>query len=525
MGVRRLLPRLSIRLNLSFLLAALLALVLFALSFNTFQTGAYADDAHYLVLGKSLASGRGYRLISYPDSPIHTTFPCGYPLLLSLIFRSGADFGQVVFVAKLINAGFIFVSALLAFWLFRKGNEQGYHLAVLLFLCNPQIVGLSSQVMSEATYIFASFLSLCLFELYNAQQGKKRIILLALASGIAALATMVRTIGFSILFAFVIYQVLSKRWRHIPLILGVFFLSYAPQISLNITGGGGLISSGYIKQTTSTGTLLTKGVQILSNLWAYATTGFAGILVPLIGPRLMSAMGALRSLATIFGLIVTSIVIIGWISARNMVDMSRIYTAVYLVGVSCFWNPATGNTQLRFLIPVLPFLYLYFVEGFFKLVTVILRWARIGVQCIAMGKRYALLVVLLLLLARDIQGVLNPVKARITDLSVGADWLRQNVPENAIVMTRDPVSRHLYFERLTLDPPLGGDSTDLVAYVCGKGVKYVFVGPNLKGPSPVDLDQTSLQLLSAIEREPIHFSLVYQDRQHNVSIYQVRDCP
>ena len=154
-----------------------------------------------------------------------------------------------------------------------------------------------------------------------------------------------------------------------------------------------------------------------------------------------------------------------------------------------------------------------------------LKRVRISAQRIALVERCVLLVMLLLLLARDVQGILNPVKTRIADLSVGADWLRKNAPENAIVMTRDPVSRYLYFERLTLDPPSTGSSPDLVAYACEKNVRYIFVGPNLKGPSPVDLDQASLQLLSAVEREPSHFSLVYQDQQHNASIYQVKDCP
>src|ERR1044071_6745212 len=67
------------------LLAFALALsVAFTLArFRSFQVGAYYDDAHYVVLAEALGSGRGMRLVSYPEAPPEWAFPPGWPLMLA----------------------------------------------------------------------------------------------------------------------------------------------------------------------------------------------------------------------------------------------------------------------------------------------------------------------------------------------------------------------------------------------------------------------------------------------------------
>ena len=46
--------------------SALLCLV----RFDTTQVGFFNDDAHYIVLAESLATGHGYHLINYPNFPL-----------------------------------------------------------------------------------------------------------------------------------------------------------------------------------------------------------------------------------------------------------------------------------------------------------------------------------------------------------------------------------------------------------------------------------------------------------------------
>jgi len=52
------------------------------------------DGDAYLMLGRSLAEGNGYRDIYLPDKPISTNYPLGWPAILSLVYRAWeyADF-------------------------------------------------------------------------------------------------------------------------------------------------------------------------------------------------------------------------------------------------------------------------------------------------------------------------------------------------------------------------------------------------------------------------------------------------
>ena len=72
--------------------AAALAILYLAFAFSSpFSLGFFGDDAVYAVTGKSLAEGRGYRILSIPGEPLQTKYPPLYPALLSLVFRAGAQ--------------------------------------------------------------------------------------------------------------------------------------------------------------------------------------------------------------------------------------------------------------------------------------------------------------------------------------------------------------------------------------------------------------------------------------------------
>src|SRR4051794_25635635 len=51
------------------------------------QLGIHHDDAIYWVGAESLATGQGYRLLSYPGAPFQTKYPPLFPALLSLAWK------------------------------------------------------------------------------------------------------------------------------------------------------------------------------------------------------------------------------------------------------------------------------------------------------------------------------------------------------------------------------------------------------------------------------------------------------
>ena len=67
-------------------MVAALALVIcsfYLLALTAPAAGMFHDDGVYLVTAKSLAEGRGYRLLSMPGEPPQTKYPVLFPFSLS----------------------------------------------------------------------------------------------------------------------------------------------------------------------------------------------------------------------------------------------------------------------------------------------------------------------------------------------------------------------------------------------------------------------------------------------------------
>src|SRR5678810_1146349 len=82
--------------------AMLLALGAYLLRLDR-VAGLVVDDAWYVLLGRALARGEGYRLVSSATTAIMPVVPPGFPAILSLIFRVGPDFPQNVLLLKAVS--------------------------------------------------------------------------------------------------------------------------------------------------------------------------------------------------------------------------------------------------------------------------------------------------------------------------------------------------------------------------------------------------------------------------------------
>jgi hypothetical protein len=188
-----------------------------------------------------------------------------------------------------------------------------------------------------------------------------------------------------------------------------------------------------------------------------------------------------------------------------------------MIGVLAFWNPAVGSAQSRFLIPMIPFLYLYMLLGTSWIANSLLRKHRQGTQVLSAA---LLSVVLLLSVARNVQDWRSPVRDRIKDLSVGTAWIAQHSAPESIVMSRDPVPDYLYARRRTVPYPTTG--SDIEEYLRTREVDYIVVAPKLQTPKTTLLDEyTRTALVPLIESKPAEFQPVFTSTVHNVMVYRV----
>ena len=89
------------------------------------------DNVKYFLLGKALADGDGYTSNWQPETPAHTHFPPGYPILVAIGMKLGLK--KVVGV-KLLNYLFLMLATCALYRLVRElGSTLTAGISALLF--------------------------------------------------------------------------------------------------------------------------------------------------------------------------------------------------------------------------------------------------------------------------------------------------------------------------------------------------------------------------------------------------------
>lgn len=481
-----------------FLLGLMLASTILALlRFNSLQIGTSYDDAKYIILAESLANGEGYQLINFPRPQIERNFPPGWPLLLSPFTRV---FPKNYDALKVVSLVLWLASILLVHKLFSKRLSSPYlEVLTALVALNPLLIGTSVTVMSESAYLFFSLLALLAFD----RMDKKQIGLLLLATFLAFYTQQIRTIGIALTVSLLVILFFSRRFKELGISVILFVVGFALQSWLNLRNGGTVISSGYEAQVLS-GSVLEKLGQILANASGYFDQVLAGALIPIFGTRLDASFGILFF---IFNLVILVLIIAGMHASKPKFEWMHIYFAIYVAGILAFWNPQVGSVKARFLIPILPLLYFYFLNG--------LKWLTRENSRIVIGVTAG---IALVLLARNLQDWRSPIREQMSNLSLGTSWVAENAPADAVVMVNEPVPAYVHVKRKTINFPKNDQS--LQQYLDNQGVDYIVIAPLLQSPKSAELSKDVKEIQTTIESLPDAFELVFEDIENNVKVYR-----
>ncbi len=475
----------------SLILSASLAL----LRFDSLQIGASYDDAKYIILAESIASGQGYELINFPRPQVERNFPPGWPLILApftFAFPKNYDMLKVVSLAMWL------ASIFLVHRLFSK-RLASPHLEILTVVAalNPLLVGTSVTVMSESAYLFFSLLALAVFDNVKG----KHIGWLILAGILAFYSQQIRTIGISLAASLLIILVISRRFKELGVTAVLLVVGFTLQSWINLRNGGTVISSGYEAQVLS-GSIIEKTGQVWANASGYVDGVLAGSLIPIFGTRFETAFGWFFLLLNIGILLLIAVGL-----TKIKLEWMHIYFVIYVAGILAFWNPQVGSVKARFLIPILPLLYFYFVNG--------LNWltkqdSRISIGIAAM--------VALALLARNLQDWRDPIRGQMTDLSIGASWVAENAPAAAIIMVNEPVPAYVHVKRKTINFPK--NDQELEKYLENQGIDFILIAPLLQSPRSAELGNEARRIAAEIESSPETYTLVFEDVENNVRVYE-----
>jgi len=346
--------------------------LIYYLAISPQRFGRGHDDTVYLTTAKALATGEGYRIISLPYRPAQTKYPPFYPLLLSLVWRLYPHFPEnlpwMMLLSSVAAIGFLVIS-------YKYLVEQDYALpwqvliAVGLAAVNWRLVTLAASVYSEMVYGLLSVAVLYLAEKY--EKRKASLLGVAAMSFLAGLTFLTRSIGLALIASVCVYYAMRKEWRK----------------SLLVAGIGGVFVIGWIvwcrlNRTTFEG----FNVAYYTDYWRDLTETISSMQSTSHMPRLLVFANVIGRNALLLILLSIPVVCLG-ISYDSVVyfGFAFIFVAagfirqirkglrllhVYIILFLLLTLPIPGSYD-RYLIPLLPFLLLYFVTEVGALVSLV----------------------------------------------------------------------------------------------------------------------------------------------------------
>jgi hypothetical protein len=194
------------------IIVATVALGIAIAAIPNWPVGVFQDDGIYVILGKSLAAGEGYRYTNLPGAPYATHYPPGYPLLLALLWRIAPEFPQNIAVFTFTNAGLLAVAAYATFR-FAHGRlglgALGAGIVAVAGTASVPALSFGVFVLSEPLFMALLLPTLMLAE-RAAERGEWREAALAgVAGGVLA---MVRTTGMFVVPALILVLLVRRRW-------------------------------------------------------------------------------------------------------------------------------------------------------------------------------------------------------------------------------------------------------------------------------------------------------------------------
>ncbi|MEP7000676.1 MAG: hypothetical protein ABI969_09370 [bacterium] len=205
-----------------------LGLVIGVAIIDRYHVGVFHDDAMYVILARSIATGQGFRYLNLPGAPVASHFPPGYPAVLSLLWRVAPEFPANLIAFKALNAVCLAISAVLVAQLARERLESerwGLAAGIVTTISVPLLV-LVTMVLSEPLFLVTLVTSLILAErLVSGATSLRLAISIGLLAGIT---TLVRTHGIALIPAIALPLLVRRRWVDVATFVAGAFVMLVP---------------------------------------------------------------------------------------------------------------------------------------------------------------------------------------------------------------------------------------------------------------------------------------------------------
>lgn len=494
------------------ILILLLATLIYALSLNSKLTLG-GDDASYIMLGEALIKGRGYTDFYGPVEKPNAIFPFVFPLILAPLV---GIFGRNVLILKLVPLLSTILALYILFLLLKEYVHKRYLLPVMILTAiSPLALNYSTTLLADALYLSISFTTLLLLGKYKKQSSllNKYLFLTVLAM---LLSHYTRFIGIALFAGGVLYLGFKKDIKKTLAVSVLFIPLLLPWIYRSHLVGNYSWAARFLVKDVCSPEAGTINILDFIKCFFYNIVIYVGKVFPeaFFYPHLASIsrghpifilklmLGGFVSFLSLYGFI---------IHIRKKINTVSLYLIPYFgLCLAYPWHTT------RFLLPILPFSFYYFIlgaESAIERTNLIFSKGfnpkKIAVFFISMIIFSSLIGdAVLIFKARG-----DPYSPRESNYIHANEWIKKNTPAESIIMCRKPLFTYFYTKRKSTYYPQTTDVRKVIRSMEENGIDYVIIDTLTGG--------AERYLKPAIAEYPEKFTLLYSASRPETKIYEV----
>ena len=508
--------------NNNLLFISIISIFFAVLLFNPNLRPNVWDSYEYINTGKSIAQGEGYIQSWNPDEPRHWR-SIGYPLILSLLIY----FSDNLIFLKILSLLCYIGNFILVYFMFSKIFRLPNIITLifsLIFSLNQITLTLSHSILSDTPYLLMQLLSLTLASKY-VYHNRDMSIHAVLIPFFMFISWQIRSIGLAIILSTFFYFITQKQYKKsllmsvflIPLLLFIFFYN----------GGSGGVLDNYNLLSSLKNTIIKPQsfIQLIydgfTDYFYMIPRSLFGFFYDTMGHFNLHKMAYFNILSFIISLMVMILIILGYIQLMPSQNLYGYFVAIYIAVLIVFpWNFE------RAIFPIFPFLLIYFYYGLKLIIeqlsaivsieknNVIIIGVCIAILFFSTGEKFYRAFV-------KNENILSLYKNGISTYPIewqnyfmGLFWLKTNIPNNSVVMTRDSSLCFLITGKKSVSIEDSKNVNDVKNLLNIQNVDYVITNSYYKNTH-------EKFLFEVIKKNPNKFLEVYNINNNSIRIFKV----
>ena len=336
--------------NYKLIISAVSFIIVYLLIFDP-KIAFIGDNAIYYLLGKALAEGKGFVNLNDPNLSPHNFYPPGYPLFIATLNKI---LSNSILLIKVGNGVLMFASLIVCYKLMQGMVSARIALFIAIVLAlNSHMLLYSTLVMSEMMFILFSLLAIYFSSKMDWHKPSIKLFIATIM--LISVSYYVRSSGLVIIMWFAYVIAINRKWKYLGFYAIAITLLIGPLYLMKSNSGyvgQALMMNPYQPELGTIG-FADFFLRIWANLQRYLTYEIPNALFPIIKVD-YSLTPSILNWAS--GILTLSIIIAGFIRVKK-------YGIYILLTFGLLFSWPQVWVGPRFLLPLLPFVILYFLEG------------------------------------------------------------------------------------------------------------------------------------------------------------------